>query len=400
MDKGDVKMSSFKEIHDRKNTRSVKWDSVGNIYNLEDTADILPMWIADMDFPAPPPVLKALHDRLEHSIFGYSFMCEECRTAVVNWQTKRNKWVIEPEWLMFHHGIIPAITSIIETFTESQDKILVTPPVYPPFFLLAENQNREVLYSALVEHEGQYIIDFKDFEEKLKSASLFILCNPHNPGGRVWTEDELREIVRLCSKHDVLIISDEIHSDLIIGPNRYTPLAKIAGDEKDRIITCLAPTKTFNLAGIQVAMIVVTDNEKRLKLERHAIAHGTGMLNSFAPVALTAAYNESEPWLEQILSVISDNLDFAIGELRQKVPKLRAVKPQSTYLLWIDYRDLELSEEEIMKKLLLLGKVALEPGSKYGAAGLGYLRLNVACPQTVLAEGIDRIVYALTVNDK
>lgn len=393
-------MNFFQEIHNRKKTRSVKWDAIGTIYNLEDTQNILPMWIADMDFPAPPPVLKALHARVEHSIFGYSFMCEECKNAVINWQNKRNKWEIKPEWLLFHHGVIPAIASIIETFTEEQDKILVTPPVYPPFFLLAENQDREVLYSSLIEQDGHYTIDFEDFEEKLRSASLFILCNPHNPVGRIWTEDELQNIIRLCSKYDVLIISDEIHGDLIIGPNRHTPLAKIAGEESKRIFTCLAPTKTFNLAGIQVAVIVVNDDEKRLKLEKHALAHGTGMLNSFAPVALTAAYNESGPWLEQVLSVISDNMDFAIGELRRKVPKLRILKPQSTYLLWIDYRGLGLSEEEVMEKLLLLGKVALEPGSKYGAAGLGYLRLNTACPQTVLADGIDRIVYALTVNDK
>lgn len=388
-------MNSFEEIYDRKNSRSVKWDAIADIYNVEDASGILPMWIADMDFPAPPPVLKALHDRVEHSIFGYSIMCEGCRTAVINWQAKRNDWKIEPDWMMFHHGIIPAIASIIETFTEKHDKILVTPPVYPPFFQLAENQDREVLYSVLLEQDGYYTIDFEDFEEKLQSAALFIFCNPHNPGGRVWTQEELQEIIRLCTKHDVLIISDEIHGDLILGPNRHIPLAKIAGEESGRIFTCLSPTKTFNLAGIQVAMIVATDQEKRAKLEKHALAHGTGILNAFAPVALTAAYNESEPWLEQVLQVISDNMDFAIQELAQKIPALRAVKPEATYLLWIDYRALGLSEADIMEELLATGKVALEPGSKYGEAGLGYLRLNVACPRAVLADGINRMAAAL-----
>lgn len=388
-------MSAFQQIHDRKNTRSVKWDAMADVYNLKDTSDILPMWIADMDFPAPPPVLKALHDRLEHGIFGYSIMCEGCRIAVINWQSERNHWDIEPDWLLFHHGVIPAIASIIETFTDTQDKILVTPPVYPPFFRLAESQDREVVYSALIEQDGQYTIDFKDFEAKLQNAALFILCNPHNPGGRVWTVEELQEIIRLCSKYDVLIISDEIHGDLIMGPNRHTPLAKIAGEESNRIFTCLAPTKTFNLAGIQVAMIVATDKEKRLKLEKHALAHGAGTLNSFAPVALTAAYNESGPWLKEMLSVISDNLDFAIKELRQKIPELRIAKPQSTYLLWIDYRALDLTEAEVMEKLLINGKVALEPGSKYGDAGIGYLRLNAACPRAILEDGVNRIVSAL-----
>ncbi|ANU09627.1 Fis family transcriptional regulator [Planococcus antarcticus DSM 14505] len=392
-------MNSFQHIYDRKNTRSVKWDSMKTIYNLEDSSDILPMWIADMDFPAPPPVLKALHDRVEHSIFGYSFMCEDCRTAVINWQAKRNDWQIERDWLLFHQGIIPAIASIIETFTEKNDKIVVTPPVYPSFFQLAEHQDREVLYSPLIVQDGQYTIDFEDFEEKLQNAALFILCNPHNPGGRVWTPEELTEIIRLCSKHDVLIISDEIHGDLMMGESRHTPLAKIAGTESDRVFTCMAPTKTFNLAGIQVAMIVATDKEKRAKLEKHALAHGSGMLNAFAPAALTAAYNDSELWLEEMLTIISDNIDFAIRELQKKVPGLRVMEPQSTYLLWIDYSELGLTEDEVMEQLLFTGKVALEPGSKYGSAGLGYLRLNAACPRATLSEGIDRIAFALTNND-
>ncbi|KAA0959218.1 pyridoxal phosphate-dependent aminotransferase [Planococcus sp. ANT_H30] len=389
-------MTFFQHIHDRKNTRSVKWDTMETRYGIEDSSDILPMWIADMDFPAPPAVLKALHDRVEHSIFGYSFMCEECRTAVIDWQKKRNDWKIESDWLLFHQGIIPAIASIIETFTEKHDKIVVTTPVYPPFFELAEHQDREVIYSPLVVQDGQYVIDFNDFEEKLRDASLFIFCNPHNPGGRVWTPEELTEIVRLCSKHDVLIISDEIHGDLMIKPHRHTPLAKIAGAESDRVFTCMAPTKTFNLAGIQVAMIVATDKGKRDKLEKHALAHGSGMLNAFAPAALTSAYNESESWLEDMLTTISDNIDFASSELQKKVPGLRVMKPQSTYLLWLDYSRLDLTEDEVMKKLLFTGKVALEPGSKYGSAGLGYLRLNAACPRATLADGIDRIALALT----
>lgn len=388
-------MNSFERVYDRKKSRSVKWDTIGEIYGLEDTSDILPMWIADMDFPAPPPVLKALHDRVEHSIFGYSFMCKECRTAVIEWQARRNDWTIEPDWLLFHQGIIPAIASIIETFTEKHDKIVVTPPVYPPFFQLAEHQDREVLYSPLIVQDGQYKIDFQDFEDKLQEAALFILCNPHNPGGRVWTPEELREIIRLCTKHDVLIISDEIHGDLMLDEHRHTPLAKIAGTESDRVFTCMAPTKTFNLAGIQVAMIVATDKEKRDKLEKHALAHGSGMLNAFAPTALTAAYNESESWLEEMLETIAGNIEFATNELQKKVPGLRVMKPQSTYLLWIDYSELDLTEDEVMKKLLGTGKVALEPGSKYGAAGIGYLRLNAACPRATLTDGIERIAKAL-----
>ncbi|RNF40752.1 pyridoxal phosphate-dependent aminotransferase [Planococcus salinus] len=395
-------MDSFKETQNRRNTRSVKWDAMEQVYDLQDASDILPMWIADMDFPAPEPVLKAMKNRLEHPVFGYSFVCDDCKTAVRDWQLKRNNWNIEKQWLHFHQGIIPAIAAIIETFTEKHDKILVTPPVYPPFFLLSQNQGREVIYSELIERAGDYAMDFEDFEQKLQDASVFILCNPHNPGGRVWTESELKEIIRLCSKYDVLIISDEIHGDLIFEPNRHVPLAKIAGDEKDRIITCLAPTKTFNLAGIQIAMTVTSDYEKCVKLDQYALAHGTGALNSFASVALKAAYEECEPWLEQLLILLDNNMEFAIKELTSNVQGLRITKPQSTYLLWIDYRELGWSEHDVMEKLLVHGNVALEPGSKYGEAGIGFLRLNAACPQKTLEEGIKRIIqaFSLCVKEK
>lgn len=247
----------------------------------------------------------------------------------------------------------------------------------------------------MIEQDGVYSIDWTDFEAKLEKSRLFILCNPHNPGGKLWTPEELKHIVQLCARHDVLILSDEIHSDLIHAGEAHTPLLSVAGSEQNRIFTCIAPTKTFNLAGIQAAMIVAPDSDKRARLEQHMQAHGTSSLNAFAPVAWKAAYEHGGPWLNELLEVLAHHINYAVERLEQEVPGLKIRKPQSTYLLWIDYRALGFNEDEIMKRLLEKGKVALEPGSKYGEAGRGFLRMNIACPTQTLEDGISRIIRAL-----
>lgn len=394
--KEEITLSLFEQVHDRRDSRSVKWERMEKIYGIDDASDILPMWVADMDFPAPPAVTDALRERLEHPIFGYSYICEECKTAAAHWQKKRHGLSIDTDWMLFHQGVIPAMASIIDVFTARGDKILVTPPVYPPFFSIPKNLGREVLYSELQEQDGDYQIDFADFEDKLQHSRLFILCNPHNPGGKLWAPSELEHIIELCAKHDVLILSDEIHSDLIHHGETHTPLLSVAGTERDRIFTCLAPTKTFNLAGIQAAMIVAADPQKRSLLEQHMVAHGTGALNAFAPVAWKAAYEQGEAWLSELLDVLSQQISYAIERLEREVPGLKIKRPQSTYLLWIDYRALGLSEQEAMQRLLQKGKVALEPGSKYGEAGRGFLRMNIACPKSTLQDGVSRVIRALS----
>lgn len=388
-------MSLFDDVFERRGTRSVKWDLMELLYEVEDASDILPLWVADMDFPSPPPVLEALKTRLEHPILGYTYIDDEVKSAIAGWQQRRNGWKIKEDEIIFQPGVIPAIAAILQVFTNPGDAVVVTPPVYPPFFSIAQNQGRKVLYSELTEKDGQYNFNFEDLEEKFKVATFFILCHPHNPGGRVWKQDELEEILRLAKKHDVLIISDEIHSDLILKPHHHIPLAKIAGDQAHRIFTCTAPTKTFNLAGIQASMLIVTDPKKRLRLENHAAANGTGMMNAFAPVALKAAYEEGDQWLDELMEVLSSNMHFVIEKLGAALPSIKIPKPESTYLMWLDCRELGMDESEIMDKLLNEGKVALEPGSKYGESGTGFLRLNVACPRHLLEEGVAGIIKAL-----
>jgi cysteine-S-conjugate beta-lyase len=390
-------VNKFEQVIERRKTRSVKWDLMEMIYGIEDASDILPMWVADMDFAAPEVVVNAMKERLNHGIFGYSYICDGCKDAVRSWLSERHSWETENEWMLFHHGVVPAIASVVETFTKPGDGILVTSPVYPPFFQIPERQGRNIVECIMNEEDGVYSIDFEDFEKCLQqNVKLFILCNPHNPGGIVWTENELKEMLRLCTKYDVLILSDEIHADLVFPGHKHIPLAALAGDEAGRIITCVAPTKTFNLAGIQAALMIATDEEVRNKLMLNAMSHGQMELSSFAAAALTSAYRDGGPWLAELLDIISNNMDYAIDELTTAVPSLKIAKPHGTYLLWIDYRGTGLSEEVMMDKLLNKGKLALEPGTKYGEAGRGFLRMNVATPLSVVQDGVNRFITALS----
>ena len=389
-------MSEFEKVINRRESRSIKWDMMEEIYGIEDASDILPMWIADMDFAAPQVVIDAIQEKLNHGVFGYSYVCNSCKDAVRNWLQKRHAWETKNEWMLFHHGVVPAISSVIETFTTTDDAILITSPVYPPFFQIPTHMDRTIVEYVMREDEGRYTIDFVEFEKALQNnVKLFILCNPHNPGGIVWTVEELQKMIELCTKYDVLILSDEIHADLVFPEYQHTALAAIAGDEAKRIITCVAPTKTFNLAGVQVAMMIVIDEAIRSKLEQNAMAHGQMQLNTFAAAALKSAYEEGGPWLSELLEIVSKNMDYVIQELQATIPQIKIKKPHGTYLLWIDYRETGLSEIEMMDKLLNKGRLALEPGSKYGDAGKGFLRMNVACPFVTVKDAVQRFVTAL-----
>ncbi len=365
------------------------------VYGLNDASEILPMWVADMDFAAPTAVSKALQEHAERTVFGYSFMSEEAIQSIVDWQNTRHDWQIDKDSIVFCNGVVAALANSIVAFTNPGDKVLISTPVYPPFFNIPKSNGREVVSCPLVEkNDGKFIVDFEAFEQALaQNVKAYILCNPHNPGGYVWDEATLKEIVRLCAQYDVLIISDEIHADLMINGEKHIPIAKIAGDEINRIVTCMAPTKTFNLAGIQVSYMIVPDKKKRLQLEAVNMASGQGSLNTFASVALQAAYTEGTPWLDELLPYISANMDYVKAELEQ-IPGIRIIKPQSTYLIWIDYRELKLEEKDIMKRLLEIGQLALEPGTKYGEEGRGFLRMNVACSFETVRDGVERFKKA------
>lgn len=389
-------MKEFEQVIDRKNTRSVKWGYMEAIYGVEDATEVLPMWIADMDFKAPQPIIAAMQERLDHGVFGYSYICSKCKDAVRTWLSARHGWETENDWMLFHHGVVPAIATVVETFTDVGDNILITSPVYPPFFNVPGNQKRNIVECMLREENGNYSIDFDAFERSLQQdVKLFILCHPHNPGGVVWTEEELRNILRLCKKYDVLILSDEIHADLVLPGFKHIPLATLAEEEGGRVVTCIAPTKTFNLAGVQAAVMITKEEDIREALQQSAMAHGQMELNAFAASALVSAFTECEEWLDNLLEIISSNMDYVISTLTEAVPGIHIQKPNATYLLWIDYRGTGLSEEEMMDRLLNKGKLALEPGTKYGEAGRGFLRMNIAAPRSIVEDGVKRFIKAM-----
>ncbi|WP_431028946.1 MalY/PatB family protein [Lysinibacillus sp. LZ02] len=384
----------------RLNCNSVKWDVTEKASNPDKA--LLPMWIADMDFKVAREIKQALLNEIERGVFGYTYMPESTKDAIVKWVLKRHGWLIDEQTILFRKGVIPAIADVIQAFTQKGDSVLIAPPVYPPFQQLPEFNQRNVVHCPLIEQNGNYSMDFALLEQLLKQddVKLFIFCNPHNPVGKVWTEAELKQISALCYEHHVLILSDEIHADVMLGDAQHTPIAKVATEEEQtNIITCMAPTKTFNLAGLQIAYMIVVDPEKRQQLNRQYEASGYGDLNCFAAVTMQTAYNECAYWVEEMLQYISANMDYVIRELKV-IPKVKVYKPDATYLLWIDYRALNISEQQMMNSLVEVGGLVLDPGTKYGVAGDGFIRLNVAYPMSTIKEAVERLLETFTTLDQ
>ena len=393
-------MFNFDEIYERQNTNCLKWDAFKDRYKvqyqLEDASDLLPMWVADMDFAIPDIIINNIKERLNHPIFGYSYVGDECKNAIQGWFSRRFNWEIENDSIMFHQGVVPALATIIETFTEPGDKICVSTPVYPYFFSIPELQKREAIKNQLIENkDGSLKYDFTDLEAKFKTGvKMYILCNPHNPGGFVWSKEDLEQLVQLCIQYDVMLISDEIHADIVFDGHTHIPTLTVKDAHKAKVISCVAPTKTFNLAGIQAAMMVVPDKELRAKLTKNKQAHGREDLNILATAAVEAAYSKGDQWVDEMVSYVSKNMDYVVEQLNQ-IDGIKVTKPQATYLIWIDYRGTGLSESELMKRLLVDGKLALDPGTKFDKTGSGFVRMNVACPFETVKDGVERFKRAL-----
>ncbi|WP_419095288.1 MalY/PatB family protein [Ureibacillus endophyticus] len=394
-----IDLFNFDELHNRKNTNSLKWDLFKERYKaqykVENVEEILPMWVADMDFAIPQIITDAIKERLDHPIFGYSYVSDACKESIVGWFERRHNWTIDPKSILFHQGVVPALATIIETFTEPGDKVAVSTPIYPPFFSIPKAQNREVVECKLDTSNNDYNYDFDALEEQFKTGvKVYILCSPHNPGGKVWLREDLEQLVQLCIKYDVLLISDEIHADIVFDGAKHIPTLTVKDADKAKIITCIAPTKTFNIAGIHAAMMVVPNVELRNKLNLNKAAHGRDDLNILAAAAVKAAYDEGDEWVDAMIQYVSNNMDYVVEHLN-KIEGIKVTKPQSTYLIWIDYRETGLDEKEMMLRLLEKGKLALEPGTKYTEAGRGFLRMNVACPLDTVKEGVEGFKKAL-----
>ncbi|WP_374718067.1 MalY/PatB family protein [Neobacillus sp.] len=387
-------MSVFDEKIDRSKTASVKWELTKVIFGEE---DLWPMWVADMDFKPPKAVLDALKKRLDHGILGYTFVPNTTSQAIVEWLFKRHQWEVKPSWLSYCGGVVQAISTAITSFTNEGDRIIIQSPVYTPFFDMVEKNNRKVVNSPLILEGNKYKMDFAGFESALKEGcKVFILCNPHNPGGRVWTKEELLKIGELCLKYNCLILSDEIHSDLVYKAYKHTPMASISDEISEKTVTFVAPSKTFNLAGLHSAVAIIKNPTLRKQFNQVQKRQGNFGLNIFGIVSMEAAYREGEAWLEELIDYLEENKNYAIVFLKKHLPKISCMEPEGTYLLWLDCRELGLSDEELRQLLLEKGKLALEPGPKYGPGGNGFVRMNIACPRDYLIEGLNRLKKALT----
>jgi cysteine-S-conjugate beta-lyase len=385
-------MYSFDDVIDRRNTYSVKWDDTERVFGAK---DVLPLWVADMDFPAPQAVIKALHERIAHGIFGYTVIPDSLKDSIKNWLKSRHQWEIEPSWLSFSTGVVPEIANAIEAFTDQNDRIVVFTPVYPPLFQLVKKHHRTLVTSPLRLTENRYEIDWDDFEKKIQGAKLLLLCSPHNPGGRVWTYEELKKIGELCIKHNVIVISDEIHADLTFSPHQHVPFASIDPAFAENSVTCIAPTKTFNLAGLQAAAAIIPNETLKRQFNKVQQRQGFFTLNTFAVAGTEAAYRHGEEWLDALLRYLQENIDYLCSYIETNLPKLRVIRPEATYLVWIDCRQLDVTEQQLKQLLLEKGKIAVEFGSKFGEEGRGFIRMNIACPRKTLEDALFRLSAAL-----
>ena len=385
---------NFDKIIDRSDNFSAKWSEMDKNFG---TNDLLPMWVADMDFLTAPCIMEALKDRLEQGIFGYTTRPDSYNESIVNWLDNRFSWKIKKDWLMFSPAVITSISLLIQNLTKENDKIMIQEPVYSPFHNIVKDNNRELIISPLLKlNDGKYVMDYDDIESKIKDVKIFILCNPHNPVGRVWTREELTKLGNICLKYNVIVISDEIHSDIIFKNNKHTPFASISKEFEQNTITCMAPTKTFNLAGIQSSFVVLPNKDHYEILEKAFSRLDIKRNNAFSLVATEAAYNYGEDWLHDLLNYIEDNVDFAIEYIKNHLPKLKVYKPEGTYLLWIDFSELNVDKNILKDALLTKGKVALSPGSTFGMGGDGYFRINLACPRPMVLDALKRIDFAIS----
>lgn len=384
---------NFDKKINRKNTDSIKWNNLKENYGSE---DLLPMWVADMDFESPKEVIDALKERVEHGVFGYPYIGDEVYNSIINWVRKRYNWHIKKEWIVFTLGVIVGLNIAIKEIGEEGDNVLVQTPVYPPFFRVIENHKRELRVNPIKFDGEKFLIDFEDLEEKIDNRSkLMMLCNPHNPVGRAWTREELNRLGEICIKNDIKIISDEIHADLTLEGVKHTPIASISEELANRTITLLSPSKTFNIAGLFTSIAIVPNKELRETFKKSLEKMEIGHVSIFGSLALEAAYSEGGEWLNEALIYIEDNIDFAIEYIQKHIPQIKVSKPDATYLLWLDFRSLGKTADEVKEALLNVGKIILNDGRPYGQGGEGYFRLNIGCPRSRVEDGLKRIKKAV-----
>ena len=351
-----------------------------------------------MDFEVAPAVKKALADRVAHGVFGYTQVDDSYYDAVISWYERRHQWAVDRRWMLYTSGVVPAVSCSIKALTLPGENVLVQTPVYNCFFSSIKNQGCQIVENRLVRQDDSYVIDWDDFKCKCadEKTTVFLLCNPHNPAGRVWTREELAKMGAICSKHHVFVISDEIHCELVMPGHKFTPFAAVSEENLCNSVTLSSPSKSFNTAGLQIANIICKDEEVRRRIDRVINIFEVCDVNPFGPIALKAAYNESEDWLDALNEYIWGNYQLLRDTFAKQLPKLEVMRLEGTYLAWVDISSLGMTSDEVTEKLLRKGHVFVSDGTLYGKeAGEGFIRINLACPRAVLTEGLNRIVKTL-----
>lgn len=385
---------NFDEINDRSNNYATKVEETVLHYG---TNDVIPLWIADMDFKTAQPIIDAIKERADQGIFGYTFRPEKYFETIAAWQEKRNGYKPDVNKMAFAVGVVPAIRLLVQLFTNDDDKIIIQQPVYHPFEDVVENTGRTLLVNPLkCDENGNYTMDYEDFEEKAKTGiKYFILCNPHNPVGRCWTKEELKKVGDICIKYNIQIISDEIHSDLILNGNKHIVMATVSKEIEEITTTCIAPSKTFNLAGLQSSTIVFNNEESKNIYVQEIRNMDIARNNCFSLVATMAAYEHGEEWLEQLIEYIEENMKFIKEFLAENLPMLKVNIPQATYLAWVDARALNMTDKELLKFTVEKAGVAFGKGKDFGVGGSGFLRINVATQRSVIEKALTQLKKAI-----
>lgn len=379
----------FDEIVERHGWNSYKWESPD--------PEVIPMWVADMDFRTAPGIIEALKKRVDHGIFGYTRVPEEYYAALTGWYAERHGFRIEKDWVLCTTGVVPALSAIIMALTEPGDKVIIQEPVYNCFFSSIRNMRCQTVSNDLIYRDGEYSIDFDDLERKAADpkSKLLLLCSPHNPAGRVWTREELERIGTICLQHNVMVVSDEIHCDLVYPGHTHIPFGSLSADFLRNSVTCIAPSKTFNLAGVQVANIVAADPSVNAKIDKALNINEVCELNAFAVEALTAAYRTGADWLEELKVYLRGNYEYLRGYFAAHLPGLTVLPLEATYLVWVDCKSLGIPSAEIARKIMEVGRVWINEGTMYGAHGEGFIRINIACPRAQMIRGLEGIKKAI-----
>ncbi|GIM53505.1 MalY/PatB family protein [Capnocytophaga cynodegmi] len=383
---------NFDQINDRSKSDALKLEALESRWGR---TDLLPMWIADMDFKTPPFIIDALKKRMECEIFGYTAKPKAWYNSIVNWQKRRFDWEITPEMISFSPGVVPALAMAVQAFTNKGDKVLIQQPVYQPFSLVIENNDRVIVNSPLELVDEKYQINFDKLEENIKGCKLFLFCHPHNPGGRVWTREELERVAHICHKNNVIIVSDEIHADLTLPPHKHIPFANVSEEARMNTIMFGSPSKAFNLAGFSTSYAVIENPELRKKFQSYVEGNMLGDGNVFAFQTVIAAYTEGEEWLKQLLAYIQGNINFLVDYIQKNIPKVKTIVPEASYLVFLDFRALNLCHESIVNLCTEKAFLALNDGAMYGKEGQGFMRINLACPRSVIEKALNQLKKAV-----